>query len=121
MFSVRLLDHFQHPRNVGRLDPPAVRVEASNPVCGDQLELSVLIEDGRITQAVYKTRACTASIAAGSALTEILQGKTLAEAAKLQPNDIEQALDGLPNESKHAAALAIEAVRLLLAAANGPG
>ncbi|HLY18792.1 MAG TPA: iron-sulfur cluster assembly scaffold protein [Bryobacteraceae bacterium] len=111
MYSERLLDHFQNPRNVGELPPPAVTVEVSNPVCGDILRLSVEFRDGRVAEARYKTRGCTASIAAGSALTEWLEGKTRAEIAGLRPADIEEAVGGLAAESKHAARLCVDAAR----------
>ena len=116
MYSERLLDHFQNPRNVGELGPPAVTVEVSNPVCGDILRLSARFEQGRIAEARYRTRGCTASIAAGSALTGLLAGKTAQEAGRLAAADVEAALDGLSNESKHAAVLAIDGVRALLKA-----
>jgi nitrogen fixation NifU-like protein len=116
MYSEKLLDHLKNPRNVGELPPPAITVEVSNPICGDILRLSARIEAGRIAEVRYQTRGCTASIAAGSALTEWLQGKTRAEAARLAAADVETAVGGLPNESKHAAVLAIDAVRALLKA-----
>jgi nitrogen fixation NifU-like protein len=111
MYSARLLDHFQNPRNVGELPPPAVTVSVSNPVCGDILRLSVEFRDGRAVEARYKTRGCTASIAAGSALTGMLIGKTPAEIAALRPEDVEEAVGGLGPESKHAARLAVDAAR----------
>ncbi len=114
MYSARLLDHFQNPRNVGELPPPALTVEVSNPICGDILRLSVEFVDGRVAGARYKTRGCTASIAAGSALTEWLIGKTMPEIAALRPADIEEAVGGLQAESKHAAVLAVDVVRALL-------
>ena len=114
MYSGRLLDHFQNPRNAGELPAPAVTVEVSNPACGDILRLSVRFEDGRVAAVRYKTRGCTASIAAGSALTEWVLGKTRAELAALTPAVLEQALDGLPAASHHAAVLAADAVRALL-------
>src|ERR1035438_149174 len=114
MYSARLLDHFQNPRNVGELPPPAVTVEVSNPVCGDILRLSVEFRDGRVAEARYKTRGCTASIAAGSALTEWLIGKTQPEMADLRPLDVENAVGGLSDESKHAARLALDAVSAVL-------
>ncbi len=115
MYSDLLLDHFRHPRHAGELDPPAVRVEVANPACGDVLRLSARIEDGRIIQARFKARGCTASIAAGSALAERIAGRSVDELARLTPLDIEQALDGLPETSKHAAALAVDAARALAA------
>jgi nitrogen fixation NifU-like protein len=118
MYSKRLLDHFQHPRNVGELGPPAVTVEVSNPVCGDILRLSVEFEGGVARQARYKTRGCTASIAAGSALTEWIAGKARAELAQIQPAAIEHAVGGLAAESKHAALLCVEGVRAILRASR---
>ena len=118
MHSARFLDHFQNPRNVGQLDPPALQVEVSNPVCGDILVLSALLEEGVFGEVRYQVRGCTASIAAGSALTELLLGKTPAAAAAISRDDVEAALDGLRNESKHVTALAVDAVRALVAAAN---
>ena len=116
MYSERLLDHFQHPRNAGELPPPAVTVEVTNPVCWDILRLAARFEGERVAEVRYKTRGCTASIAAGSALTELLVGKTRAEAALVVAGDVEAAVGGLPNESKHAAVLAVDAVRALLKA-----
>ncbi|MGC9949668.1 MAG: iron-sulfur cluster assembly scaffold protein [Bryobacteraceae bacterium] len=118
MYSARLLDHFRNPRNVGEMPPPAVTVDVSNPVCGDILRLSVEFRDGRVAQARYKTRGCTASIAAGSALTEWLIGKTPAEIAALRPADIESAVGGLSAESKHAARLAVDAAHAVCGAAT---
>ncbi len=114
MYSDQLLDHFQNPRNVGELEAPAITVEISNPACGDILRLSARFEQEVVAEARYKVRGCTASIAAGSALTEWLTGKTRGEIATLQPSVIEQAVGGLPAESKHAAVLCVDGVKLLL-------
>ena len=114
MYSERLLDHFQNPRNPGELGPPAQAVEVSNPACGDILRLTARWNGDCIAEVRYRTRGCTASIAAGSALTEIMVGKKAAELAALKPADVENTLGGLSNESKHAAVLAIDALRALL-------
>jgi nitrogen fixation NifU-like protein len=113
MYSERLLDHFQNPRNVGELAQPAVTVEVSNPACGDVLRVSARFEAGRVAEARYKARGCTASVAAGSALTEWLAGRTRAELGEFRQAAIEEALGGLPPASGHAAALAADAVRAL--------
>jgi nitrogen fixation NifU-like protein len=118
MYSPRLLDHFQNPRNVGELDPPAVTVEVSNPACGDILRLSVRFEGEVAAEARYKTRGCTASIAAGSALTEWMAGKTRAELAEIRPATVEDALGELAAESKHAAVLCVDGVRAILKASR---
>lgn len=111
--SPELIEHFRNPRNVGELASPAVSVEVSNPICGDILRLAALFEDGRIVAARYKVRGCTASIATGSALTELLIGKSAAELKAITKAEIEEAVGGLSNESKHAAQLAEDAVRAL--------
>ena len=110
----RLLDHFQHPRNVGELPPPAVTVEVTNPACGDLLRLSARFENGRVAEARFQTRGCTASIAASSALTEWMAGKTRAELAALRAQTIDDAVGGLEPASKHAAVLCVDGVKSLL-------
>jgi nitrogen fixation protein NifU and related proteins len=114
VYSERLLDHFQNPRNVGELAPPAITVEASNPACGDIMRLSVEFADGVAKQVRYKVRGCTASIAAGSALTEWITGRTVAELSAFAPPIIDEAVGGLAAESKHAAVLCQDALKLLL-------
>jgi NifU-like protein involved in Fe-S cluster formation len=114
MYSAAILDHFDKPRNAGELQPPAVAVEASNPVCGDILRLSLLVEEGKISQVAFKAKGCVAAIAAGSALTEIVKGTSLEDAARLSPDMVAAKLGGLPPGSSHAADLAIEALRTAL-------
>jgi nitrogen fixation NifU-like protein len=114
VYTETLLDHFRNPRNVGELAPPALTVEAVNPACGDILRLSGRFAGERLVEVRYKVRGCTAAIAAGSALTEWMQDKSRIELASLQAADIENMLDGLPDESKHVAALCTDAVRELL-------
>ena len=114
MFNERVLDHFRNPRNIGELPAPAITVEVSNPACGDILRLSARFEGDRIAQAAYKTRGCTASIAAGSALTELLMGKGRSELKTIGASDVEKAVGGLAPETRHAAVLCADAVKALL-------
>ena len=116
MYPERLLEHFQNPRNVGELPRPAVTVEVSNPACGDILRLSARFEEGRVVAVAYKVRGCTASIAAGSALTEWMAGKSGAELAGFRAEVVDDLVGGLPAESKHAAVLCADGVKRLLAA-----
>lgn len=116
MYSTRLLKHFQSPCFVGVLPAPAVTVRVENPVCGDILQLSVAWDGDLAREAAFQTRGCTASIAAGSALAEWVTGKTRAELATFSTAVIEAELDGLPNESKHAAVLCVDAIKALLLA-----
>ena len=114
MHSERLLEHFRNPRNPGELPPPAVCVDVTNPACGDLLRLSARFENDRVVEARFLTRGCTASIAASSALTEWMIGKTRTELQAITPMAIESALDGLELASKHAAVLCVDGIRQLL-------
>lgn len=113
--SPQFVDHFENPRNVGELGAPAVTVEVSNPVCGDILRLSAERDSqGRITRAAYKARGCSACIACGSALTELLlaQGGP-ADPLRITAAQVEAAIGGLIPESKHAAVLCADAALAL--------
>jgi nitrogen fixation NifU-like protein len=114
MHNPTLLEHFRNPRNAGPLRPPAVTVEVANPACGDILKLSAEIVDGRISRIGYQVRGCTASIAAGSATTELLAGKRLTEIAEISAAAVESAVGGLAPESKHAAALCVDGIKALI-------
>lgn len=118
MYPERLIEHFQNPRNVGELAPPALVVEVSNPACGDILRLSVRWAENRVADVRYKVRGCTASIAAGSALTEWLAGKSRDEVAEFTAVVVDQAVGGLPAASKHAAVLCADGVKALLKAGS---
>ena len=113
MYSPEFLDHFQNPRNVGDLEQPTFVVAVENPVCGDRLRLSVQVDEGVITQVRYKMRGCAASIAAGSALSEWLEGKDKSQLKMFDTGIIEVALGGLANESKHVALLCCDGVKAL--------
>lgn len=114
MYSERVLDHFRNPRNGGRLENASVTVQASNPVCGDVLELAARFENGKIVEARFLCRGCTTSIACGSWLTEWLKGKTVGESRSISAEEISTALGGLPPTTFHGAQLAVDALRLLL-------
>ncbi len=114
MFSPTLLNHFQSPRNAGLLPNPTAKIEVTNPVCGDVLQLSAILENGRIAAVRFLCRGCTASIACASLLTEIIQGRELHELNDINADSLSTALGGLPPASAHAAHLALDALRALL-------
>jgi nitrogen fixation protein NifU and related proteins len=114
MFSPTLLDHFQSPRNAGELPNPTAKIEVTNPVCGDVLQLSAILEHGRIAAVRFLCRGCTASIACASLLTELIQGRELHELNDITADSLSSALGGLPPASAHAAHLAYDALRALL-------
>lgn len=115
MYSPELLDHFQNPRNVGELpDADAVRVEVSNPACGDIMRLAARFEAGVVAEVRFKVRGCTASIAAGSALTEMMVGRSRDGLKAICPQDVEAAVGGLAPASRHAAVLCMDALQQVL-------
>ena len=115
MYSPTVLQYFREAKCAGVLPPPAVQVEVMNPICGDILRLTAEVVDRVITNAAFQAKGCTASIAAGAALAEWAIGRTLSEVGGITAAQVETLLDGLPNESKHAAALAVDAARALAA------
>src|SRR5580658_7069930 len=115
MFSQLVLDHFRNPRNAGKLANATVEVQVTNPVCGDILELAVLVENGTIAEARFLCRGCTTSIACASILTVHLTGYTVAAAHSITADTISAALGGLPPATVHGAQLATEALGMLLA------
>jgi NifU-like protein involved in Fe-S cluster formation len=115
MYSEAVLDHFQNPRNAGTLEAATATVSVENPVCGDILELSARVDAGRIAEARFRTRGCVTALACSSLLTELLRGKTPAEARAITSEQISEALGGLPPATLHGAQLARDAVQALLA------
>jgi len=91
-------------------------VTVENPACGDILQLSALIESGTVREVRFKVRGCTAAIAAGSALTELIVGRDAAGLKRIVREEVESAVGGLIPESKHVTTLAIDGVRALAAA-----
>lgn len=120
MYSAELLDHFQNPRNVGDVVDPDASVEIENPVCGDVIRLSLKVLDGRITEIRFKAKGCVPAMACGSAVTELVQGKTVADVRLLRRDDLIKAVGSLPNASTHAAQLALDALSAALAKVKVP-
>jgi nitrogen fixation NifU-like protein len=114
MYSAQLLDHFQNPRNAGEIADADAVAEIENPACGDILRLSLKVSADRITQSRFKAKGCVAAIACGSALTDLVMGKTIEEARSLRRDDVSAAVGGLPHASTHAAQLALDALSAAL-------
>lgn len=109
-YSATFKDHLAHPRNAGELPEANAVAEESNPVCGDRLRLSLAIHNDRIEAARYLAYGCPPTLVCGSVLTELIEGKTIAEVKNLTRADLLNAIGGLPSRKHHAAALAIEAL-----------
>lgn len=114
LYSPGVLEHFRHPRNAGDLAEATVRVEVSNPVCGDVLQLSVRYDGARLVEVRFQARGCVSALACGSMLTEMAQGKTCEEAGKITVQRIADQLGGLPPAARHAAELARDALEAVL-------
>lgn len=114
MYSAQLLDHFEHPRNVGDLAEADAVVEISNPACGDVIRLGLKIQADRIDQIRFKAKGCVPALACGSALTELALGRTAVDARRLNREDLITAVGGLPPASTHAAQLALDALSAAL-------
>jgi len=114
MFSDAILDHFQNPRNAGDLPGADAKIEVSNPVCGDVLQLAVRIEKEKIIEARFLCRGCTTSIACASLLTEQLLQRTLSAARLITAQSLSESLGGLPAATFHGAELAADAVQTML-------
>jgi nitrogen fixation NifU-like protein len=110
MYSQKVMDHFQNPRNVGEIEGADGVGEIGNPVCGDIMKLYIKVKDDRIVEAKFKTFGCGAAIATSSMITELVIGKTLEEAEKISRDTVAEALDGLPPIKLHCSNLAADAL-----------
>ena len=113
-YSETFKDHIARPRNAGELADANASAEETNPVCGDRLRLSLRIRDGRIEAARFLAYGCPPTLACGSALAEMIEGLTVADAMKLTRKEIADALGGLPTQKQHAAALVIETLHMAI-------
>jgi nitrogen fixation NifU-like protein len=114
MYSQQVLDHFEHPRNAGEVARADAAVQLENPACGDVLKLTLRLADGRIEEIRFLAMGCVASMACGSALTELVRGRTVKEARALQREELLAAVGGLPQASAHAGHLALDALAVAL-------
>ena len=111
-YSPIVINHFTNPRNLGDLSGASGVGMASNPADGDTVRMAIRVEGDRIVEARFKAQGCVAAIAGSSMLTELVQGKTVAEAMVLTKTDLAGALGGL-SEGKHQCSLTcLEALRL---------
>jgi len=114
LYSDKVIEAFYNPKNLGRMSEP----HACGVVkgwCGDTMEIYLRLNGDRIEQASFMTDGCGPSVACGSVLTTIIEGMTVNEANEIRPQDLLEALDGLPDESAHCAELAVSTMRKAIA------
>jgi len=114
MYSEKVMDHFEHPRNVGEIENASGTGTVGNPKCGDIMKMDLLVEDGVIKDAKFKTFGCCAAVATSSMATEMIKGKTIEEALALTNKEVTEALGGLPPVKLHCSVLAEESIHAAL-------
>mgnify|MGYP002395225978 CR=1 FL=1 len=110
IYTAEVVDHALHPRNLGEIAGAGAFGQITGP-CGDTMAIWLSIEGGVVSGAGFETDGCAATIAAGSMATQLVTGKTVAEAMKIGQECIESALGGLPEPNRHCALLAAETVK----------
>ncbi|HHX23379.1 MAG: Fe-S cluster assembly scaffold protein NifU [Tepidanaerobacteraceae bacterium] len=111
MYNEKVMDHFSNPRNVGDIPDANGIGTAGNPVCGDIMKIYIKVEDDVIKDIKFKTFGCGAAIATSSMITEMVKGKTIEEALKVDNKQVAEALGGLPPVKMHCSNLAADALK----------
>lgn len=110
-YSEKVLEHFMHPRNMGKMDKPDVEATEGSPACGDQVKLFLKIKDKKITDIKFLSYGCASNIATASIITEMAKGKSIDEAKKISWKDATSLLDGLPPTKIHCSVLAVDTLK----------
>lgn len=113
MYNQKVVDYFMHPRNAGKIDDANAIGEVGNPTCGDVMKIYLKINDktGVIDDIKFETFGCAAAIATSSMVTEMVKGKTLTDALKVDNKAVAAALGGLPAIKLHCSLLAEQGIR----------
>jgi nitrogen fixation NifU-like protein len=115
MYTDRVMDHFNNPRNMGEAEGFNAEGTVGNAKCGDIMRMTMRIENGVIEDVMFKTFGCGAAVATSSMATELVKGKTVEEALTLTNSAVVEALEGLPPQKIHCSVLAEEAIKAAIA------
>lgn len=112
-YSEKVLEHFRHPRNVGKIKNPDGKAVEGSPACGDMVAVYIKVDPKtrRIADVKFESYGCASNIATGSIITELAKGKTIDEAKKVSWKQASEALGGLPPIKVHCSVLAVEGLR----------
>jgi nitrogen fixation NifU-like protein len=115
LYSEKVMDHFAHPRNLGKMEDADGIGEVGNAKCGDIMKMYIKVKDGIITDVSFNTFGCGSAIATSSMATELIKGKPIDQALELSNLAVVEALDGLPPVKIHCSVLAEQAVKAAVA------
>lgn len=110
MYSEKVMEHFQNPRNAGTIKDADGRGEVGNPLCGDMMAFYIKVKDDKLVDVKFQTFGCVAAIAVSSMVSEMAKGKTLQDAKTITKKNVAESLDGLPKEKMHCSNLGAKAL-----------
>ncbi len=111
MYNKKVIEHFRHPRNIGKIDNADGKGHVGNPTCGDEIIIYIKVKDNKIDDIKFETFGCAAAIASSSITTEMVKGMPIEEAMEITKQQIVDKLGGLPPEKIHCSVLAEEGVK----------
>jgi len=112
-YSEKFKQEFSSPKNIGKIEDADSGVSIKG-VCGDTIEMYLALKDGKINDIKFMTDGCGATIACASHVTRMAKGKAIKDALRMKPEDVDKYFEGLPDESKHCAKLAIDTLKAAL-------
>jgi len=112
-YSEKFKQEFSNPKNIGKIEDADSQVSITG-VCGDTVEMYLALKDGKINDIKFMTDGCGSTIACASYVTRTVKGKTIEDAHRMKPEDVDSYFEGLPEESKHCAKLSIDTLKAVL-------
>lgn len=114
MYSDKVMDHFNNPRNLGVIEDADGVGEVGNPTCGDMMKITIKVDDDVITDVKFQTLGCGAAIATSSMVTEMAKGASIQDAVKISKQEVADELDGLPAPKLHCSVLATDGLKMAI-------